>query len=833
MYSLWLFHLTGHVQTNRVDKQRLKLFSLGMAATAIFTSGNIPAMSGFDLYPPGNYIFIPITLFGFAMFRKNLNEILFLLNRLLYAAGTIVLLFLVSLIIYITALPPFTASTFTLKTIFSFFLLWAVLFKGYEKMWSAVLSLFFGRQKEALDQAYIRLADQLSKARSLDDIVHDIAGPVFRELYTTQLRLLFYSGNDDRFLIFDTLNPRAAANSMEMSTCWDHLVSIPAVHPLFDLFHQEKTTVTQEQVESWIMDKDIILAPDDMLRRADIIQPVFSESTLVSLLFFYGKEDGSVYSNIEKDFITRTGFILGPYIENARLLQGLETEIERRTRDLTSALMVKSDFLSRMSHEIRSPLNAVLGMGELLSETDLSAEQSQYVDILTNSGGLLLSVINDILDFSKIEADRITVESIPFDLVKLMNDITKIVSAVSMKKNLSAHLTISPDVSRFVCGDPFKLSQVILNLADNALRFTEKGEITIHVVNHKDHAQNKTVQFCIEDTGIGIPEEKIALIFESFSQAESSTTRRYGGTGLGLTISKNLVNLMGGTISVSSEPGQGSRFFFTLPLPAVEDVSQIELIPLGASMLRLKSAYEVSHVEPCEWPEHAGTLTVLLAEDITTNVRVVQQYLKSLPVLLDIAENGVEAVSMFQAKPYDLVLMDIHMPRMDGYEALREIRALEDGNGHAIKPVPVVALTAHVPDDVWKDRMSEFDAFLLKPFSPQTLITTIIRLTHQKQTPEPTKSFPYPVIDSDLAEIISELSKEITEKLDALEAALNKQDYSTLSLLSHGFKGASGNCGLSELSELFKSLHHHAADHNDAKAAVIIHSIRDYVGTMP
>jgi len=1001
LFSLRLFYLTRREQTQSLDRQRLTLFSLGLGASALFTAGNIPAMSGYDLYPPGNYVFIPITLFGYAMFRKNLKEVLVLLSQLVYGAGVLGFLTLIAYAVHRAGI-----SVWSWGTVFSGIVAGLILFSAYKAIWGTVLSLFFGRQKEVLDKVYVRLIDQLSKARSLNDIVDYIAGPLYQELYVRRLRILFYSDPDQRFLVFEGLNPNAVADTQNM-TAWEHRVSFAQEHPLFPFFRKGGGVITQAQVEAWIVDEDIGLSSDDILRSADLIQPVYSETSLISLVLFYGKEDGSVFSKIEKEFIGRIGFILGPYIENAKLLQGLEREIEKRTGDLSAALdeitlinrfiktanaslnlddilmtllgsletifrfetvivqlvdleadqvslskihghaltpekkdqlesmtvplkdsaslsawcvktgkraylnrfepdlgpqgfekamheispftsililpmeirnevignivflsgaapfnfsekdmeklqgyvtqitsavnnaslydkaeaaaKAKSDFLARMSHEIRSPLNAILGMGDLLTETPLNKEQAQYIDILTNSSGLLLSVINDILDFSKLEAGRVAVECIPFDLFRLMNDLKHIIGVSSVKKGLFVDLSFSSEVDRHVCGDPFKLAQVIMNLADNAIRFTEKGGITIHVSPLSDATPNRMVQFCVEDSGMGIASDKIAMIFESFSQAESSTTRRYGGTGLGLTISKNLIHLMGGTISVTSADGCGSRFYFNVAFPGVSKVSPSGSSQVNTSRLRLKSRFESSgDTEIQDTSLGTETIRVLLAEDMRANIQVVRLYLKTLPVILDVAQDGVDAVRMFQSRHYDLVLMDIHMPRMDGYEAVSEIRDWEKTHGRS--SVPVIALSAHVPDGGRLDEPGDFDDFLMKPFTRHALISKVERLIDfSNQPPKPDTLPIIPSLDPELALILPELVKEITEELVTMTSALDKHDFSTVSRLSHGFKGAAGNFGITELSDMFMQLHDHAGTRNYELAMAMVTSIRDYM----
>jgi signal transduction histidine kinase/DNA-binding response OmpR family regulator len=519
-----------------------------------------------------------------------------------------------------------------------------------------------------------------------------------------------------------------------------------------------------------------------------------------------------------KDMETLESFVrqTATAVNNARLYDRAE-----------AAVLAKSDFLARMSHEIRSPLNAILGMGHMLAETPLNEEQSRYLDIMTNSGGLLLSVINGILDFSKLESERMELEAAPFDLISLLEDVRGILSGVSKKKGLDVRLSISPEVGRFVVGDPFKLTQVLINLGDNAIRFTDKGEVTVQVETTEKNEGENRVSFSLTDTGIGIPEENIAMIFDSFSQAESSITRRFGGTGLGLTISRKLVQLMGGALSVTSKKNLGSRFFFTIPLPEAGNMAGIGALNVDAAKAGLKSSYDIKDwATPPSWPDHPAPLSILLAEDIKTNILVVQNYLKSLPVSLDIAEDGLRAVDMFKTKPYDLVLMDIHMPRMDGFEAFRQIRLWEAEKGCGDARTPVVALSAQDIENRRNGNTLEFDGILLKPFEKKALVKTIRELTEGGTSPDKTAAA-LPFFDPSLTEIIRELKHEITEELATLENALRANDYSTLIRLSHGFKGAAGNCGLDGLSRRFKALHDHALAKDNSMVLCMLHSIRN------
>jgi signal transduction histidine kinase/DNA-binding response OmpR family regulator len=530
--------------------------------------------------------------------------------------------------------------------------------------------------------------------------------------------------------------------------------------------------------------------------------PVTHGASLLAVLALNGRQPFAI-SDHDAELLDSFVAQAAVAITNASLHR--TTEQAREAAE--SAARAKSDFLALMSHEVRTPLNGVLGMAALLADTRLDAEQRGYVEAIRHSGNVLLETINDLLDFSKMEAGRLVSECVDFDLGAVIAESVRVIEGRAVPKGLALVVEVDPEAPAVVRGDPGHLRQVLLNLLSNAVKFTAEGRVALRV---RRGPSADTMRFEVADTGIGIAAEARAAVFEPFVQADASTTRRYGGTGLGLAICRKLVGMMGGEIGVESEPGRGSTFWFTarlapglpaLPAPAPVTATSAAAAGEGASA-------------PAARPTWNGA-RVLVAEDDALNQVVVRGMLERRGCVVDIVDTGRSAVDAVHERAYALVLMDGQMPEMDGLAATRAIRSAEPADG---RPIRIVALTAAaMRDDRERCIAAGMDDYLTKPLRPEALDAVLERwlgAPREDSATSPPPSSAERLVEAPidravladlgalltngepvLRQLVATFLGEVPGRLAAIRDAIDHGDAAALRRAAHTLKGSSATLG--------------------------------------
>ncbi len=469
----------------------------------------------------------------------------------------------------------------------------------------------------------------------------------------------------------------------------------------------------RKELESALHIADEYMRRHDLMSVHDVLSKLYDKMGDIPKAFHHLK----AYEGLKEDIFKQTTYnkVRNLHIQREVELAKKEKEVAERTAHL------KQQFMANMSHEIRTPMNAIVGMTRLLLSKDPRPEQMRYLHAIAQSADNLLVIINDILDLSKIESGKIIIEQTSFSLREVAHSMRDMLMLKAEEKNIDLQIQMNPGIPEYLTGDPTRVNQVLINLVGNAIKFTEKGYVAVHISLQKKTDDQYFVQMDITDTGIGIAADYVEKIFESFTQAGTNTARKYGGTGLGLTISRQLVTLMHGTISVVSEPGKGTTFTVVIPFTegVTPDAGEQDKIISEDTMERLKK------------------IRLLLVEDNEFNRMVAEDTLRELlpEIQLEIAVNGQEAVTRVRENKYDVILMDIQMPVMDGVTATRTIRETLPSPA---RDTGIIAMTANVlQEDVKRYFEVGMDAYISKPFRTDELLLSMAGLLEKGKTPQP------------------------------------------------------------------------------------------------
>ncbi len=507
---------------------------------------------------------------------------------------------------------------------------------------------------------------------------------------------------------------------------------------------------------------------------------------------------------------------------NRRILKHTNERLLQYHQQAQRENICKSDFLANMSHEIRTPLNIILGMANLLADTNLDTTQSQYLNSLRVTGRQLTEIINNVLEFSRIDAGKIRFEPEPFSLEKIIQQLEASIVPLCIQKKLEYTVSCSPKLIMERTGDALKIYQVLLNLINNAVKFTATGGISLSI--DEDSTIPGNLVLSVKDSGIGISLEHQKIIFERFTQVHDIFSNPQSGTGLGLAISHKLTLAMGGDLKVESQPGRGSVFICSLPLPPVTAADR-NLVQLEALDIM---------------PEDFRQLHILAVDDVKENIEVIRVYLKDYPISIDAAGNGEEALAALTKNHFDLMLMDIRMPIMDGISATKEIRNREKQG--LLRQQTILAITAHAFQEQKKKILQAgFDGVLCKPFFKTDLIRTIYRFALGDKTACPPPQLdnkalglclennkPEPLPEA-LKEMLPTLTETITHDLKSMQMALEKRDYESLYASAHGLSGVAGMFGLQKMGDLIVELAQTVKAGNLTVAAELFKSLNHYL----
>jgi PAS domain S-box-containing protein len=509
-------------------------------------------------------------------------------------------------------------------------------------------------------------------------------------------------------------------------------------------------------------------------------------------------------------------------------------EANRHAAEAEAANEAKSQFLANMTHEVRTPLNAVVGMLDLLMDMGLGVKERETAQVISRSAKVLSGLINDILDFSKIEAGRLELDKVVFVLPELTRQLLETFSFQARDKGLDLDLEMDPDLPEFVIGDPGRLRQVLVNLLGNALKFTEKGRVTLKVTRETGSSRRHAVTFAVDDTGIGIAPDRLQDIFQPFVQADATVTRRFGGTGLGLNIAANLVTRMGGALEVQSVPGSGSSFFFT----AYFDKATTEQIDAA----RNSSAPAVAAPEPTPVApdQPARDLRILLVEDNKLNQRVATGMLAKLGCKADTAETGPDALKQLGVKQFDLVFMDLQMPEMGGLEVTRRLRQGEAGEAN--RHVPVVAMTARASREDRKSCLAAgMNDYVPKPISTELISRAMDRVLRPGDPAEP-EVLPDFTLDALIAqsegdaglaaEVFDQFMTDARRHLNLIIGALQNYDFGFATQEARSLESRALNLRAGSVVQAVRELTQAAGQKQQERALELAEDVRRALGEL-
>jgi signal transduction histidine kinase/DNA-binding NarL/FixJ family response regulator len=658
------------------------------------------------------------------------------------------------------------------------------------------------RQTSSPEQVARRLAAELaliervylaiSSSLDLGTVLGQIAEQLTNALGCTSTYISAYSASDHTLTVLGEY-VSAAATPAEAVSDLGVTYHLPMIADLLQSVEPVVFQVDDPQLDAFIREHLASFGGQTVLQL-----PIMLGGEKVAIASLWDSRQRRMFSNEELQLAQRIVGYAAVALQNAQLYQRAQQELSERVAleaELVSAReaalaasRLKSSFLANVSHEIRTPMNGVIGMLDLLLQSPLSEQQREYARIARESGTALLALLNDILDISKIEAGKLTLQRQPFDLRLLVHDVLGLFGEQAASAGLFLEAVLPPDLPALLVGDPSRLRQVLVNLVGNAVKFTPSGGVRVCVSQ-----QEQWFQFDVIDSGIGLSDAEQVQLFQPFNQLDGSTTRRYGGSGLGLAISRDLVELMGGTISVASRAGEGSTFSFSIPLTSA---------PLAAPT---PVAARPSGAQP-SW---LGS-RVLVVEDNPVNQLLLHEQLRRLGCEIQLATSGVEALRALDEREFDLVLMDVQMPDLDGLATTAEIRRHERH-----RRLPIVAVTAHaLRGDRERCLAAGMDDYLAKPVTQDALAEMLRRWLPLPEQPEDG----LPVLDPEvlaqlralnagsspsvLNEIIDLFLEDTPERMEDLRHAIAAGEAELLRTAAHSLKGSSSNLGATRLGAL-------------------------------